>query len=87
MRASLGQDCLFFSGLWEDSARTALGNVKDIKDGFKGFEFFRPGIIPMDLPYDVASVQELKVPSNSTQNLSTVWTIGRFPARDSRQSQ
>ena len=65
LRTSLGRGGLFFRGLWEHNARTILGKVKGIQDGSKGIEVLRPGVVPMDFPDDVASVQELKVPDDS----------------------
>ena len=45
------------------------GSVKGIQDGLKGLEVLRPGVVPVDLPDDVAPVQELKRPANSVKNL------------------
>ena len=66
-----------------DIARTALDNVKGIQNGLKVLEFLRPGIVPNDLPDNVGSVHELKVPGNAIQNLNTfAWLIGCFPTRN-----
>ena len=37
-------------------------------NGLEILEILRPGVVPIDLPDDVASVQELKGPTNSVKN-------------------